>query len=71
MKQKRIAGRATNPRQRVLGGEFEQLVQELCRQRDAKKQRQQTGFGPEAVLFLNAPRPKKRPLALLFSSPRR
>lgn len=71
MKPKRIAGRAVNPRQRVPGGEFEQLVQELRRHHDAKAQRQRTGFGPDAVMFLRKPAPKRKPLALLFGTVKR
>ncbi len=71
MSKQRIKARATDPQQRVPGGEFEQLVQALHRQRDAKAQRQQTGFGPDAVMFLRKPAPKKKPLVLLFGSPKR
>lgn len=71
MSKQRIKGRATDPRQRAPGGEFEQLVQALRRQRDAKAQRQRTGFGPDAVMFLRKPAPKRKPLALLFGTVKR
>ncbi len=67
-KQQRIKGRATDPRQRVPGGEFEQLVHDLGRARDAKAQRKRTGFGPEALVFIRKPAPKRKPLALLFGT---
>lgn len=71
MSKQRIKGRATDPRQRVPGGEFEQLVQALRRQRDAKAQYERTGFGPDAVMFLRKPASKRKPLALLFGTVKR
>ena len=71
MSKQRIKGRATDPRQRVPGGEFEQLVQALRRQRDAKAQRKRVGFGPEALVFIRKPAPKRKPLALLFGTVKR
>lgn len=72
MKQRnRVAGRAVNPRQRAPGGEFEQLLHDLGRARDAKAQRKRAGFGPEALVFIRKPAPKRKPLALLFGTVKR
>lgn len=65
--------RKGNPLPRVPGGEFEQFVEVLKRERRLKEQRQHFGIGASAVLFVRSPRPapkpkRKQPMPLLFSS---
>lgn len=67
---KRIKGRVVNPNARVPGGAFEQLVNDLQRQRAAKIQRKRSGFGPDAPLFISRLVPKKKPRVLFFGSSR-
>lgn len=60
--------RKGNPLPRVPGGEFEQLVALLKRERRLTAQRQRFGFNADASLFIRNPRPAKlkKPLSLIF-----
>ncbi len=59
--------RRGNPLPRVPGGEFEQFVELLKRERQLKGQR--FGFGADAAIFIRPPRAAKvkKPMPLIFT----
>ena len=61
--------RKGDPLPPVPGGEFEQFVEVLKRERRLKTQRQRLGFGADAAMYIRPPRPAKvkKPLSLIFT----